>query len=219
MLDFIKTADGSTTLYVKELDETYHSRHGALQETMHVFIENGLRAVLEENNKKNISVLEIGFGTGLNALLTLEEVKKYPFIKFSYHSIEAYPVDIALVNQLNFSSNKEDLMLLHKCKWNKEEQIIDNFILCKHHVKLEDFFTDKKFDLIYYDAFSPRAQAQMWGKDILIKTASFLNKNGMLVTYCAKGEVKRIFKNAEFVVETLKGPPGKREMIRISCKL
>ncbi|MFN4235343.1 MAG: tRNA (5-methylaminomethyl-2-thiouridine)(34)-methyltransferase MnmD [Bacteroidia bacterium] len=215
MPELLKTADGSVTLYVKEIDETYHSRHGALQESMHVFIENGLRAVLKENSEKSISVLEIGFGTGLNALLTLEEVKNYPHVKFTFHSIEAYPIDITLVNELNFSSNKEDLMLLHKCEWNKEVQVKDNFILCKHHTKLEDFLSEKKFDLIYYDAFGPRAQAEMWEKDILIKTASFLRKNGMLVTYCAKGEVKRIFKNAGFVVETLKGPPGKREMIRV----
>lgn len=216
MLDLIKTADGSTTLYVKELDETYHSRHGALSESKHVFIENGLRDVLKDNNKKSISILEIGFGTGLNALLTLEEVKKYPLIKFAYHTIEAYPIDIALVNQLNYSFNKYDLMLLHKSEWNKAVLLKDNLIFYKHHTKLEDFFIDKKFDLIYYDAFGPRAQAEMWEKDILLKTTSFLNNNGKLVTYCAKGEVKRIFKNAGFVVETLKGPQGKREMIRIS---
>lgn len=215
MPELLKTADGSYTLYVKELNETYHSRHGAIQESLHVFIENGLQALLNENSQNNLAVLEIGFGTGLNALLTLEKVKNYPHVKFTYHSIEAYPIDIALVNKLNFSANKEDLMQLHKSEWNREVQLKDNFILCKHHTKLEEFLIEKKFDLIYYDAFGPRVQAEMWEKDILLKTTSFLRKNGMLVTYCAKGEVKRIFKNAGFVVETLKGPPGKREMIRV----
>jgi len=215
MPELIKTADGSSTLYVKELDETYHSRHGALQESMHVFIENGLRYSLSHTNSDNISILEIGFGTGLNALLTLKEAKRNHQIKFTYHTIEAYPIDIKLAEELNYNENKQDLILFHNCAWNSANHISDNFVFCKHHLPFQNFNTVEKFDVIYYDAFGPRAQAEMWTNETLLKATSYLKNNGILVTYCAKGEVKRIFKKAGFVVQTLKGPPGKREMIRV----
>jgi tRNA U34 5-methylaminomethyl-2-thiouridine-forming methyltransferase MnmC len=215
MPELIKTADGSSTLYVKELDETYHSRHGALQESMHVFIENGLHYFLSHTNIDNISILEIGFGTGLNALLTFNEAQKNQHIKFVYHTIEAYPIDLKVAEKLDFKHNNKYLLDLHNCEWNVENKLSDNFIFFKHHVTFQNFNTDKKFDIIYYDAFGPRAQPDMWTKETLLKATNYLRKNGILVTYCAKGEVKRIFKNAGFVVETLKGPPGKREMIRV----
>jgi tRNA U34 5-methylaminomethyl-2-thiouridine-forming methyltransferase MnmC len=215
MPKIIKTADGSATLYIKELDETYHSRHGAVMESKHVYIENGLRYILQHNHLKNICILEIGFGTGLNALLTYQESQINKHINFEYHSIEAYPLDISVVKQLNYQEHNNDILKLHSSEWNKLVEISSNFLLHKYAVKLQYFNTDYRFDLIYYDAFGPRAQADMWTDNILLKTASFLNIGGVLVTYCAKGEVKRIFKNAGFVVQTLKGPPGKREMIRV----
>jgi tRNA U34 5-methylaminomethyl-2-thiouridine-forming methyltransferase MnmC len=215
MPKIIKTADGSATLYIKELDETYHSRHGAVMESKHVYIENGLRYILQHNHLKNICILEIGFGTGLNALLTYQESQINKHINFEYHSIEAYPLDISVVKQLNYQEHNNDILKLHSSEWNKLVEISSNFLLHKYAVKLQYFNTDYRFDLIYYDAFGPRAQADMWTDNILLKTASFLNIGGVLVTYCAKGEVKRIFKNAGFVVQTLKGPPGKREMISV----
>lgn len=215
MPEIIKTGDGSTTLYIKELDETYHSRHGAIQESMHVFIDNGLCYILSHTQSNTISILEIGFGTGLNALLSLEESKKYLQHQFIYHSLEAFPLNLKLIEELNYRENKEDLLKLHNCSWNAEQAILKNFNLCKYHIAVQEFNTDLKFDIIYYDAFGSRAQPEMWTESNLLKVASFLKLNGILVTYCAKGEVKRIFKNAGFKVETLKGPPGKKEMIRV----
>lgn len=218
MYELIKTADGSSTLYVKELDETYHSRHGAEQESVHVFINNGLRNYLSQHLENAISILEIGFGTGLNAFLTLEEAKQNPRITFIYHTIEAFPIEVEIAQKLNYRADNSDLIKLHKGLWNKEQSVSENFIFCKHNLKLQEFYIDKKFDVIYYDAFGPRAQAEMWTKETLLHASSFLKPNGILVTYCAKGEVKRIYKNAGFVVQTLKGPPGKREMIRVVNK-
>ncbi len=218
MYELIKTADGSSTLYVKELDETYHSRHGAEQESIHVFIINGLRYYLAQHLKNEISILEIGFGTGLNALLTLEEAKQNSRITFIYHTIEAFPIELEIAEKLNYRADNSDILKLHASLWDIEQIISENFIFCKHKLKLLEFNLNKKFDVIYYDAFGPRAQAEMWTKETLLHTSSFLKPNGVLVTYCAKGEVKRIFKKAGFVVQTLKGPPGKREMIRIVNK-
>lgn len=215
MFELIKTADGSSTLYVKELDETYHSRYGAEQESAHVFIKSGLNYYLSQKNKSAISILEVGFGTGLNALLTLEEAKQNPRTIFIYHTIETFPIQVEIVEKLNYRADNSDILKLHASLWNSEQTILENFIFCKHNLKLQEFNIDKKFDVIYYDAFGPRAQAEMWTEETLLHASSFLNPDGVLVTYCAKGEVKRIFKNAGFVVQTLKGPPGKREMIRI----
>lgn len=204
------TEDGSNSLYLPEFDETYHSRHGAIQESLHVFIENGLETV----SKENIKILEFGFGTGLNALMTLINSKEK---HIEYTGIEKFPLDITLLNQLNYAKREEELVLfekIHLADWNKKAVITDNFTLEKIKSDFIKFQSDEKFDIIYFDAFAPRVQPELWTKEIFEKTFSFLSKEGILVTYCAKGSVKRTLKEVGFKVISLPGPPGKREMTK-----
>lgn len=214
--EFKTTSDGSHTIYLPELDETYHSIHGAIQEAQHVFIKAGLKFV--EGNE--LKILEIGFGTGLNALLTLLEVTNTEK-KIEYTSLEAFPLSIEDVEQLNYVSElklsdteRAYFNNLHNCAWEKLEAISPSFYLKKIEVKLWDYNSDEKFDLIYFDAFGPRVQPEMWGVDVFEKMFKCLNTNGVLVTYCAKGVVKRRLKEVGFKVESLPGPPGKREMTK-----
>jgi len=211
-----KTADGSHTLYVPELDETYHSVHGSIQEAEHVFIEAGLNFFEE---KSSISILEIGFGTGLNAFLTCREAEKNN-IQVNYVGIEAYPLGDEIISklnyleQLNLYNQIEQFNKLHQSDWGEEIVINKNFTLTKLKVLLQDFSVDKKFDLIYFDAFGPNTQEEMWSEYIFKKMYDCLNDKGILVTYCAKGVVKRTIKKVGFMLESLPGPPGKREMTR-----
>jgi tRNA U34 5-methylaminomethyl-2-thiouridine-forming methyltransferase MnmC len=204
-------------LYRKDLDETYHSTHGALKEAEHVFINNGL-AGLKDLSK--IQILEIGFGTGLNALLTqifaLEQG-----LKISYLGLEAYPLDRTLLGQLNFSKvlqNEKASALfqqLHDAQWNEKVDLSDTFSITKVQQRFEDFLPGSdNFDLIYFDAFGPRAQGEMWLQPLFQKLYDALKNQGLLVTYCAKGSFKRDLKELGFIVESLPGPPGKREMTR-----
>ena len=220
----IQTADGSHSLYVKHLDEHYHSIHGAIQESKHVFIETGFRHFLSQTNSA-INILEIGFGTGLNALLTYMEAERLDK-KINYTSLEAYPLDMKLITELNYitlladtsSSDNQDLKskfeLLHSSDWEKENFLSETFSLRKIKNTLQEIRFDNTFDLIYFDAFGPRVQPEMWTEELFKKIFTATNPNGSLVTYCAKGEVKRTLKKVGFIVETLPGPPGKREMVR-----
>lgn len=204
------TEDGSNSLYLPEFDETYHSRHGAIQESMHVFIENGLKSI----NKKNIKILEFGFGTGLNALMTLINSKEK---QIEYAGVEKFPLDIPLLNQLNYAKNKEEHALfekIHSVDWNKKAVITDDFSLEKIKSDFINFQSNEKFDIIYFDAFAPRVQPELWTKEVFEKVFSLLSKGGILVTYCAKGAVKRTLKEVGFEVIKLPGPPGKREMTK-----
>jgi tRNA U34 5-methylaminomethyl-2-thiouridine-forming methyltransferase MnmC len=220
----ITTADGSHSLYVKDLDEHYHSIHGALQESKHVFIETGLK-YLNSKNSSALNILEIGFGTGLNAILTLLEAEKLN-ISVNYTSLEAYPLSIELVNELNYSaliSESEKLeekpileifKKLHDSTWENENKISNHFTIQKLKNTLQEITFVKKFDLIYFDAFGPRVQPEMWTEELFSKIFAATNEQGCLVTYCAKGEVKRTLKKVGYMVETLPGPPRKREMVR-----
>ncbi len=222
--ELIITADGSHSLYVQDLDEHYHSIHGAIQESKHVFIETGLKHIVSKGIQE-INILEIGFGTGLNALLTLMEAEKLN-IKVNYTSLEAYPLDIELVNELNYvellskSENSDEKILktvfdkLHSSDWQKEIEFSKNFTLNKLQNTLQEIKFNKTFDLIYFDAFGPRVQAEMWTEYLFSKIFEAANSNSCLVTYCAKGEVKRTLKKVGYIVETLPGPPRKREMVR-----
>ena len=222
--ELITTADGSHSLYVKDLDEHYHSIHGAIQESLHVFIETGLHH-LRSKGLQTINILEIGFGTGLNALLTQMEAENLN-LKVNYTSLEAYPLNIELLNELNYvellsdaekineSHLKTTFDQLHICDWEKENKISENFILQKAKNTLQEIKFSKTFDLIYFDAFGPRVQPEMWTEELFSKIYAATNSLGCLVTYCAKGEVKRTLKKVGFVVETLPGPPRKREMVR-----
>lgn len=214
-----QTNDGSTTLFVPSLDEHYHSIHGAYNEAMHVFIDAGLNSI----NEEPIHLLEIGFGTGLNALLTLRES-----IQFSqsirYTGVEAYPVTEEEVEIMNYrklvNSSVGDLYThMHQAQWNKPTEITPLFQLHKQQKTFDQIEDIEAFDLIYFDAFAPSAQPELWTVPIFNKMFSALKDGGILVTYCAQGQVKRNMKEAGFIVERLPGPPGKREMTRASKPL
>ena len=215
-IHIITTADGSHSLLNTDLSETYHSQHGAIQESIHVFIRNGLNYYLQNYASAQINILEIGFGTGLNAYLSLLEVLEKP-CKVFYNSLEAYPLSREIWSQLNYSSdsNAHYFFKLHECEWNKLEEIHPNFKLHKQHVKLEDVeLPNNKFDLVYFDAFAPNKQPEMWSLEILEKVVGAMPPNSVFVTYCAKGQLKRDLRTLGLRVETLPGPPGKKEMIR-----
>ena len=217
-LEIRQTKDGSNTLYVPELNEHYHSVHGALQESQHVFIKHGLEHVL--NLRKDIKILEVGFGTGLNAILT------YPFALaqkafIQYDTLEKFPLGIDVVEQLHFDKvilnpeMQEVFMQLHKAPWNEPVDVIPYFTLQKIHETLEEFVPPQAYyDLIYFDAFAPEKQPELWSDEMFAKLYKATRPGGVLVTYCAKGSFKRSLRAAGFEVEALPGPPGKREMTR-----
>lgn len=216
-LKIIKTGDSSSTLFVPELDEHYHSYKGAVQESQHVFIKNGLEE--KANTQKNLSILEIGLGTGLNAYLTLKYILVNTEISINYTALEKYPLDFDLVKQLNYASdsnNKERKLFsdIHQASWNMEVSITERFRLMKKEADLTKTDAFQPFDLVYFDAFAPEKQPEMWDEEIFRRLFRFMNPEGILVTYCAKGEVRRRMKRSGFNVERLPGPPGKREMLR-----
>jgi tRNA U34 5-methylaminomethyl-2-thiouridine-forming methyltransferase MnmC len=219
-LQIITTSDGSHSLINTQLNETYHSTHGAVQESIHVFIKNGLEFFQQIKRSTEIKILEVGFGTGLNALLTLQYSLALP-IKIQYESLEAFPVDQQTVSQLNypktinFPEAETYFKQLHKANWDDQNVVTDSFTLFKRHVKIQDIDLGvEKFDLIYFDAFAPSKQPEMWELPILKKIEQSLKSRGVFVTYCAKGQLKRDLKTLGLIVETLSGPPGKKEMVR-----
>lgn len=216
-LRIVKTGDDSGTLFVPELNEHYHSYKGAVRESMHVFIQAGLEEILKV--KQNIKILEVGFGTGLNALLTLEHTFGYYELKILYTSLEKYPLDYDLINQLNYISDSDNTLNklffdIHHASWNTVTEITDQFTILKKEADLTQIKQLDNCDLVYFDAFAPEKQPEMWGESIFETIYEAMNKGGILVTYCAKGEVRRRMQRAGFSVERLPGPPGKREMIR-----
>jgi tRNA U34 5-methylaminomethyl-2-thiouridine-forming methyltransferase MnmC len=216
-LRIITTSDGSHSLLNTELNETYHSIHGACQESLHVFIQRGLQYFAEVNSsKKEINILEVGFGTGLNALLTLDSALSQNF-HIRYCALETNPLEEAIWAQLNFASSAEsrkNFTALHKACWGIEESIQANFSLLKVMETLQDVKLPHTFDLVYFDAFAPNKQPEMWELPVLRKIVDHLKTDGVFVTYCAKGQLKRDLKNLGLLVQTLAGPPGKKEMTR-----
>jgi tRNA U34 5-methylaminomethyl-2-thiouridine-forming methyltransferase MnmC len=205
-----KTADGSYTLYVPELDEHYHSIHGALQEANHVFIQNGLAML---SHKKSIRVLEVGLGTALNAYLTYEWSKKNN-IEVWYCGVEAYPVDGDVISTCltEIGVDKQDVLSFFSSLSYGETKTLEYFTLAPIHTFWADLSMEDSFDMIFYDAFGPRAQEEMWTLGNFEIAFKALKSDGILVTYCAKGQVKRDLKSVGFKVESRPGPPGKREM-------
>lgn len=209
------TADGSTTIHIPEWDEQYHSKHGAIQEAKHVFIKNGLSLFSDQD----VSILEIGFGTGLNCFITfLEGPKKN--LNIDYVGVEAYPVvseeveKMNYVNQLDASKFSAVFNQIHQQEWEVKSNISPNFSLLKRKQFFKDINDENKFDLIYFDAFGARVQPELWTEEIFEKMYKSLKAGGVLVTYSAKGSVRRAMLTVGFLVEKLPGPPGKREMLR-----
>ena len=208
----IRTKDGSNTLASKFLDEHYHSTHGAITEAKHVYIESGFK----QCSGKEISILEMGFGTGLNTFLTYCTAESG--LKIEYDTIESEPVELDLVCKLNYLTdlNQQNLMpifeKLHRCAWNKKIIIDQNFHFTKWNNRIQDIELNKKYDLVYYDAFGPRVQPELWKNYIFSKIYAALNDGGLLVTYCANGQFKRDLKAIGFDVKSVPGPPGKREI-------
>ena len=217
--EIIKTGDGSTTIHIPEWNEQYHSKHGAIQEANHVFIEMGLNKVLEREELKEVSILEIGFGTGLNALVTWAAIKEKE-IQINYTGVEAYPVAEEEVTQLNFADevNAENAVAvfnkMHEVSWETAQEISEKFFLRKQEKFFHEIADENAFDLIYFDAFGARVQPDLWTVEIFEKMYKATNQNGVLVTYAAKGSVRRAMLEVGFKVERLQGPPGKREMLR-----
>ena len=207
------TNDGSHSIFNSEMNECYHSKHGAIVEAEHVFIRNGLLA----ENKKKFNILEIGFGTGLNTLLTAQKAQQKN-ISVNYHGVELYPVEEAHYTQLNFCEligiDNSELLKLHECNWGIENKIHDFLKLTKSKIALEKYSSNTKFDIIYFDAFSPDKQPELWTTEIFKNMYNLLKEDGFLITYCAKGEVKRTMKAVGFEIIVLDGPPGKRQMTR-----
>lgn len=208
------TADGSPTLYVPELDETYHSMHGSVQEAHHVFIQNGLAHMSAVS--KQLNILEIGFGTGLNALLTAQFAKENA-LSVKYVGLEAYPVEEEIWKEINYLDDAElkafytQLMAL---PFGETHAFDTHFTLSKATFHIQKWTSSEKFDLIYYDAFGPKAQPEMWAPAIFEKLFQLMKPGAALVTYCAQGQFKRDLKHLGLKVEGLPGPPGKREMTR-----
>jgi tRNA U34 5-methylaminomethyl-2-thiouridine-forming methyltransferase MnmC len=208
------TEDGSHTLFVPEIDECYHSTHGAIQESRHIFIEAGLKQCI----KHEVRVFEIGFGTGLNAFLTLLEAEGSNK-KIHYTTFEKYPVEIEKAIQLNYpeeiAPDKKQLFeQLHTSPWNEEIRITPYFTLKKIETDFTRAIFEDDFDVVYFDAFSPEKQPEMWSKELFSKIYTHCNQGAILTTYCAKGIVRRAMQDAGFKVERLPGPPGKREILR-----
>ena len=208
------TEDGSHTLFSEKLGECYHSQHGAVQESEHIFIHAGFNKCI----KSELNVLEVGFGTGLNAFLTLLK-SDTACKKINYTAIELYPVEESIVEQLNYSdivggNNDDDFYKIHRAVWGQSVAINDWFSL----TKIQDDFTQVNlegiYDLIYFDAFSPEKQPEMWTQKCFDMLYRHADTGCVLVTYCAKGIVRRAMQQAGFQVERLPGPPGKREILR-----
>ncbi|MDQ2178125.1 tRNA (5-methylaminomethyl-2-thiouridine)(34)-methyltransferase MnmD [Marinifilum sp. D714] len=208
------TEDGSHTFYMPDLDEHYHSTHGAMQESMHIFLNAGFHF----SQQDPLHILEIGFGTGLNCFLTVKEAEKLNR-KVIYHSIELYPLEKELVKDLNYANpsdeaSSEMFQRLHSCEWNTDIQINENFTLHKLQGDLIEYNFPSKYDLVYFDAFAPDVQPDLWTQDIFEKIYKATNSEAILTTYCTKGIVKRALRAAGFQVKRLPGPPGKRQMLR-----
>ena len=212
--ELIKTSDGSTSLYIPQLDETYHSVHGALQETQHVFIKNGLQLF----EHQSISILEIGFGTGLNALVTYKEHKVLQ-LNIHYETVEAYPISWNEASQMNFSEVLSPTLSpifeqMHCCPWDETVALSPTFSFKKRLQRFETINDVDSFDLIYFDAFGAQVQPELWQEAIFQRMYTALKQGGYLVTYAAKGSVRRAMQACGFTVERLPGPLMKREMLR-----
>ncbi len=213
--EIIVTSDGSTSIHLPNWEESYHSKHGAIQEAKHVFIKNGLSLF----KGQSVSILEIGFGTGLNAFITFLE-SQLSSQMVDYVGVEGFPISsqevlqMNYVNQLNAADFKAVFELFHFCKWEENVTISNHFRLTKRNQLFTEIDDINQFDLIYFDAFGYRVQPELWSVEIFSKMYDALKSGGILVTYACRGPIKRAMIEAGFEIEKLDGPPGKREMLR-----
>ena len=212
--EIIITEDGSTTLYIPELNEHYHSIHGAIQESTHIFIKAGI----EYYGQKDIRILEAGFGTGLNAYLSLLRSEELQ-LPLDYHSVEKYPLPPEEVNRLHYpdqlpAADPGSFAMLHDAPWDCGEQITPLFHLHKYRTDFRSIQFQARFDIVYFDAFNPEVQPHLWTPEVFSRFAQALKPGGILVTYCVKGIVKQALREVGFTLKRLPGPPGKREMLR-----
>lgn len=213
--EIIITKDGSTTIHIPDWNENYHSTHGAIQEAKHVFIQNGLDLF---HNQNSISILEIGFGTGLNAFITfLETLTKE---KVNYVGVEAYPISIEEVKQLNYVSELQSVQYkdiferMHSSNWEIPQALSSKFTFTKRKQFFQDIEDKSKYNLIYFDAFGFSLQPELWSETIFKKMYNALLPNGVLVTYASRSVIKNAMISVGFSIEKLPGAPGKREMLR-----
>ena len=215
----VKTADGSTTIQITEWNEQYHSMHGAVQEAQHVFLKTGLDHFISKSTLEQINILEIGFGTALNAFLTCIATDEKGVV-INYEGVEAFPVSAKEIAQLNYieltGENKYEKAFakMHAVAWGGFEEITTNFNLKKRQQTFETITDKDQYHLIYFDAFGARVQPELWEENIFKIMFTALKEGGVLVTYAAKGSVRRAMQSVGFLVERLPGPPGKREMLR-----
>jgi tRNA U34 5-methylaminomethyl-2-thiouridine-forming methyltransferase MnmC len=218
--NLIVTKDGSHSVAIPDLEVSYHSVFGAVQESLHVFIESGLKHWFNQHTTASRCVIfEMGFGTGLNALLSVIEAERLQR-RLIYEAVEAFPLEDSITQKLNYCEALQEASWqpvfesLHSDEWNKTQEITDFFSFKKIHAPLVDYTPTEPIDIIFYDAFAPAAQPELWTKEVFENMLNMLAPDGMLVTYCSKGDVRRALLAAGFSVEKIPGPPGKREMIR-----
>lgn len=217
-LEIITTSDGSHTLRNKHLNETYHSIHGAVQESMHVFIVNGLEHFRSAAAVNTVSILEVGFGTGLNALLTMQFAQSNQ-LAVRYETLEPFPLSRDLWSKLNYGdADRRQFEAIHLAPWEEDAVVAKGFTLHKRKISLGEAELSSSVDVIFFDAFAPSVQPELWQYDALKKVVGKLNDGGVFVTYSARGQMKRDLKALGLTVETLPGPPGKAEMVRAIAK-
>ena len=216
-LKIIKTSDGSDTIYNSELNETYHSVHGSINESSHVYIEEGLNNFKKNVSRETYKIFEVGFGTGLNFVLSylFSEDKS---ISIDYHSIEPFPLPDEVIKNLNYFETENKIRKIyqrsHSQKFNEKVPYSNSFTLTKEKKTLEEITINNSFDIIYFDAFAPSKQPNIWSSKNLLKIFNCMIKGSVLVTYCSSGKFKRDLQEVGFGVETIPGPLGKKEMVR-----
>jgi tRNA U34 5-methylaminomethyl-2-thiouridine-forming methyltransferase MnmC len=216
----VLTSDGSHTVAIPEINVTYHSAFGAIQESQHIFIEAGLNYIRNASNQTGaLNIFEMGFGTGLNALLTLIEAEARQQ-KIYYETTELFPLEIEQVKGLNYCEQlhqpnlQKTLEQLHLCEWNREIEITPFFILKKMNTNLLNFSGNTLFNLVYFDAFAPEVQPELWTSEVFSNLYAQMQTGAALTTYCSKSIVRKTMQAAGFIVTKIPGPPGKREMVR-----
>lgn len=219
LIEIIKTEDGSMSLLRKDIEESYHSCFGALSETNTIYVDYGYNYFCSLDSKPQINILEIGFGTGLNAIATLKNSNNR---KIFYQTLELYPISLSVAEMLSYGKGlllEEEFIAMHKCEWNEIVDISSDFKIKKYETNACDYVLPEDFfDVVYFDAFSPEKDADLWSEDMMQKVYNACRKGAVLTTYCCKGEIKRRMKKVGFSITKLPGPKGKREILRAEKK-